>query len=116
MKTITKNLPHQSGFTLIELMVTVTIRAILVSIAVPAMTSFMNSNRLTNHTSALRQAIQYARSEAVSKNQNVSICASSDGTTCTGAWNQRWIVFTDANDDHTEWYGCSAAGLAGVVR
>ena len=35
--------------------------------------------------------------EAVSKNQNVSICASSDGATCTGAWNQGWIVRLDGD-------------------
>ena len=94
MKTITQKIPHQAGFTLIELMITIFILAILVSIAVPAMTSFMNSNRLTAHTSELKQAIQYARSEAVSRNQDVSICASSDGATCTGDgdWTQGWIV------------------------
>ncbi|MDM3871262.1 GspH/FimT family pseudopilin [Porticoccus sp. W117] len=97
MKTLRQKHPKQAGFTLIELMVTVAILAILVAVAVPAMTSFMNSNRLTAHTSALKQAIQYARSEAVAKNQNVSVCASSDGATCTGAWNQGWIVRLDSD-------------------
>ena len=92
MKTLSQKNIKQRGFTLIELMVTVAILAILVGIGVPAMNNFLNSNRHTAHTSSLKQAIQYARSEAVAKNQDVSICASSDGATCTGAWSQGWIV------------------------
>ncbi|UTW46654.1 GspH/FimT family pseudopilin [bacterium SCSIO 12696] len=92
MKTLRPKYVKQRGFTLIELMVTVAIFAILVGIGVPAMNNFLNSNRHTAHTSALKQAIQYARSEAVAKNEDVSICASSDGASCTGNWNQGWIV------------------------
>lgn len=104
---------RMSGLTLIEMMVTVAILAIVVALAVPSMTDFMNSNRLTSHTAALKQAIQYARSEAVSKNQPVSVCASSDGVACTGndTWNQGWIVFTNENSD-----GAVDAGTDTILR
>lgn len=89
----------QSGFTLIEMMITVAILAILIAIAAPAMDRFLERNRLTSHTGAMQQALLYARNESVAKNRPVAVCASSDGASCTGTWQQGWIVFVDGNGD-----------------
>lgn len=89
---------EQRGFTLIELMVTIAVLAIVVSIAGPSFTSMINNNRSAAVGEELAGAFNYARSEAVKRGDRVSICASSDGATCSaaGTWSQGWIVFTDS--------------------
>jgi type IV fimbrial biogenesis protein FimT len=74
-------------------MVTVAVIGVLAVVAVPAMTSLVNANRLNGAAGELQVAVQLARSEAVRRNVPVTVCASSDGTTCNGAtaWT-RWIV------------------------
>lgn len=92
----TAALPH--GFTLIELMVTVAVVAVLVSLAMPSFTTVINNNRLTSQANELVSALQTARSEAVRRNASVTLCGSADGSTCAGTddpW-QRWIVLTGA--------------------
>lgn len=88
----------QRGFTLIELMVTIAVLAIVVSIAAPSFTSMINNNRSVALGEELTGAFNLARSEAVKRGDRVSICASSDGASCSaaGTWNQGWIVFTDS--------------------
>ena len=85
------------GFTLIELMVTIAVLAIISAIAYPSFTSLMNSNRLTAAANDLVGDLQTARSEAIRRNARVTVCASADNTTCSGAggdW-QSWIVWID---------------------
>lgn len=72
------------GFTLIELVVTVTIAMVLVSIAVPSFRTLTQNNRMTTQINDLIADLSYARSEAIKRRTNVSICTSSDGVTCTG--------------------------------
>ena len=87
----------QRGFTIIELMITLAVMAILVSVAAPGYQDFVATTRLNSHTSELVTALHYARSEAIKRNKMITLCKSSDGASCavTGSWAQGWIVFTD---------------------
>ena len=88
-----------TGFTLTELMITLAIVSILLTIGVPSLKTFMQGNQLIATTNELISALHVARSEAIKLNTRVSICESSDGATCaeTGSWKNGWIAFIDGN-------------------
>lgn len=91
-----------SGFTLIELVITITIGAILVALAVPNFTTLIRNNRLATQTNEFITALNVARSEAVKRGVRVTVCASAGGAACTGGpWDQGWVVFTDPNNNAT---------------
>ncbi len=87
-----------SGFTLIEIMITMGIVGVLLTLGVPSLKSFMQSNQLIATTNEMLTTLHIARSEAIKLNKRVSICDSNDGKTCAnvGDWTSGWIVFTDA--------------------
>lgn len=89
------------GFTLIELMVTVSVLAILIAIGMPSFVSVINSNRLTAQSNEVVAALQLARVEAVRQNRRAIVCGSADGSTCSGstAWNTGWITFLDMDSN-----------------
>lgn len=91
-----------SGFTLIELMMTLGISGIVLAFAIPNMTAFVKNERLTSATNSLLTDIMLARSKAVERNQPVIICASDDQATCTnGRYEEGWIITVDNDSDGT---------------
>jgi len=91
------------GFTLIELMVTLVIAVILVVISVPGFRSIIQNNRATTQANELLSAMTLARSEAIKRGTNVSVCSSTDQSTCAASltWSSGWIVFVDINNNGT---------------
>jgi len=91
----------QAGFTLIELLVTLSIAAILLAVAVPNFITFVQNNRLATQANDLVTMLNYARSEAVKRNQRVTVCSRATNTSCAGTtnWDSGLLVFVDTNGD-----------------
>ena len=93
-------------------MITVTVLAILATVAIPNMRSTIQNNRMTAQANGFLTAFQLARSEALKRNAPVSVCPSSNGSECGGDWEDGWIGFVD--DAGSE--GSSAASVDEVLQ
>ena len=101
-----------TGFTLIELMVTLVIVGILVVAGGPLLSTTLQGGQMVASTNELVSAIHITRSSAIKLNKKVTICVSRDGATCLNSnkWQQGWIAFVDANADRIgTGTACSAA-------
>lgn len=87
----------QTGFTLIEMLIAISVMAVILTTAIPALGQFMAQQRMTAAANSLVGHLNYARSEAVFRNTYVAACPSSDGVSCTGGnrWDIGWIVYLD---------------------
>src|SRR5258705_394879 len=95
-----------SGFTLVEMIISVAVAAILLTIGIPSFRYVTNSNRIAAEINGLLGDMQFARSEAVKEGIPVSVCVSSNSLVCDGLtannWQNGWIVFSDANANATK--------------
>lgn len=103
----------QNGFTLIEVIVTMAIAAIILTIGVPSFQTSIQNNRKTTSISELATALQLARNTAITRRVRVTLCKSPDGINCvtgggSGDWSQGWMMFTNPNNV------AATAGLSGV--
>lgn len=98
-----KGFQYISGFTLLELMVTISIMAIIAGIAVPSYQGLIQSNLMRVASHSFYGSLVLARSEAVKNNQPVAVCKSSNGTSCasSGTWDGGWLVYVDTDADST---------------
>lgn len=99
-KTMFKLLRRQAGVTLLELLVTVTVLAVLAAVALPAFTGTIRRNNVANAANAISADLQFARGQAASEHRFVSLCRSTDGgaTCATGAsvhdFDQGWLIYS----------------------
>lgn len=88
-----------SGFSLIELMITIAVVAILLALAFPSFEGSMRSNRVASASNELMASFSLARTEGLRSPGGAVVCTSTNGSTCGGDWNDGWIVWIDANGD-----------------
>ncbi len=97
-----------TGFTLIEMMVTIALAVILLAIAAPQFQDLIRSNRITTETNRLLADIRLARSEAMKRGRRVVLCPSASTLSATpgcdgtaSVWSDGWLVFADQDDNNT---------------
>ena len=92
-----------SGFTLTEMMIAITVMAILMAVAVPSYRDASLGSQLRATANELFGSITLARSEAIKRNAVVTLCVSADGAACSaGGWEQGWIVLQGATVIHRQ--------------
>jgi type IV fimbrial biogenesis protein FimT len=89
------------GFTLYELLMTMLLVAILVSIGLPSFSATLARSRQTAEINALFHAIHLARKESIRRRQVVTLCPSVNGRSCGGKddWSKGWILFNNTDQD-----------------
>lgn len=95
------NRTNVGGFTLVELMVTLGVMAILVLVAAPSVRDALMNVRMSAQANDLMADLALARSHAVKTGAPVFLCPSpSPHTTCSGTdWTVGWLVFADVSGD-----------------
>lgn len=96
---------QNSGFTLVELLVAITVLGVLLSLATPGFQSIMQDTRQVKSYNNLAGVLRFARSEAIKRSVAISVCPRATNSTCGTDWSQGMIVFDDA----------TANGLPGVM-
>ena len=87
-----------AGFTLLEALVVLAVLGVLVSLGVPTITSLHAKHQLQAQAEGLLDSLVLARSEALRRQQPVTVCARLDAQCDSGAnWQQGWWVFVDTN-------------------
>lgn len=91
-------LKRNLGFTLLELVVTVAVASILLTVAIPSFKTSLTQNQGVTDANIMLTVLDVARSEAIKHNQTVTVCPSSTGSSCDAAgapWAEGyWMYYT----------------------
>ena len=104
----------QHGFTLYELLITVLVMGVVLTLGVPNMLQFSQNSRMTSSANDLHSAFHLARSESSRAKTNITVCASNNAfaadSDCGGTWEDGFIVFVDTDGN------ISRSGAETVLR
>ena len=94
-------LRRERAFSLYELLMTLTLVAVLVGLGLPSFSALVARNRMHVEINALFHAIHLARKESVMRHRVVSLCPSVDGLTCSPGldWSSGWLMFENSDKD-----------------
>jgi len=87
--------PHHLGFTLIELLLVIAILTIALGIGAPSFSKLIEDSHRKASLKQLLTGISYARTEAISRNANITLCPLNDKNKCSRDWNQPITIFLD---------------------
>jgi type IV fimbrial biogenesis protein FimT len=93
---------NTKGFTILELLIGLSILAITMAISVPSFITLISDNRISGNSNDLVSSLLLAKAESAARAAPVTICKKNvAGTGCltTGNWQQGWLVFSDVNGD-----------------
>ncbi|MEJ2451552.1 MAG: GspH/FimT family pseudopilin [Gammaproteobacteria bacterium] len=97
---------NQYGFTIMELMISIAILFIVTAIGIPGYISYVRNGSRDNTVTDLYSNMNYARSEAIKLNTNVSMCRAGNTTAANAAcggtarnWTTGWLIFVDNNNN-----------------
>lgn len=93
---------NQKGFTVLELVITILILSIGLALSIPSMSSMVNKNRADSHRNELYTSLLLARSEAAKSGSTVSLCPTTNASSCvanSSNWKPGWLIFIDDNGD-----------------
>jgi type IV fimbrial biogenesis protein FimT len=93
------------GFTMIELIVTIAIAAVIAALGVPSFNLLIQNSRTSALTNDLSSGLNLARTEAITRADQVDLCPSNDGASCGGNWTDGWIVIVNATNEVLRVYG-----------
>ena len=97
---------QQRGFTLVELMIVLSIAAIILLVAIPSFERTYQRNAMTSSLGDIMSMVAKARTEAVSRNLSVTLCGSNDQASCnTNSWEEGWIVIETATPGNVIYIG-----------
>jgi type IV fimbrial biogenesis protein FimT len=91
----------QAGFTLLELMLTVALLAVVIGFGLPNMQEFVRNARMSTAANDIITDFNYARSEAVKRRVPITLCKSQDGAACDtddADPFSRWVIYVDDAD------------------
>lgn len=93
---------RQSGVTLVELMVTVTVLGVVLTLGVPSLSQFLRAMEVDSAVKQISSGLAYARSEAVNRQRRVTVCPLADNASqdqCGNGWGRGMLVFENRNAD-----------------
>ena len=84
---------HIRGFSLIEFLTTLVVIAILLIISIPPLASFYKKHTHQYQAMRLFHTLQFARTQAIKRQQNIGVCPSGNGVHCDSDWSLGYIVY-----------------------
>jgi type IV fimbrial biogenesis protein FimT len=93
--------PAHRGYSLYELIMTLTLAGLILTLGLPSFGSLVADKRLRVETDALFHAVHLARKSSIVRRRVVSLCPSVDGQTCNPGydWSEGWIMFANVDRD-----------------